>query len=134
RTFGVRFKEGPKLYLQELRVPQPEPHAANAEGRIRLRRRWTIAGRLVSTNVERTIDDGAIWHGCPNASIQRPLLIQAWRNSPAQEQQLGSQQTDPVGSSGRRLLDVADRAGVALDDNGERDGRQLLRTRGRVRS
>ena len=106
-------------------MSEPEPQPADPEGRIRLRRGRAISRGLVAANIQRAEDDGAVRHRGLNASVQSALLVEPWGDRSPEKEQFSAQQADALCAGARRLLDFADRTGVALDYDWQPEWRRL---------
>src|ERR1700680_4311656 len=106
-------------------MSEPEPQPAAPEGRIRLRRGRAISRGLVAANIQRAEDDGVVRHRGLNASVQSALLVEPWGDRSPAKEQFSAQQADALCASGRRLLDFADRTGVALNYDWQPEWRRL---------
>ncbi len=106
-------------------MPEPEPYATYAKGRVGLRGGRAIARRLITTDVERAVHDRAVGHRGTDASVQCPLFVETRGNRSAKEKQLSAQQADTLRAGRGRLLHLVDRARVPLDHDRQRERRQV---------
>ena len=119
RVIGGDAQRRPQLREQELRMPQAQTDASDAEEGVLLRGEREVGELLVGAHVERAQGEGAAVELLSGRPVGALLLVLVRQVVGLEEEELGAQQPHAVGAGGERRGDVGGRGHVGRHVHGD---------------